>query len=132
MKWDEQAERLRRKAAGDEAAMTAYRAARQHSNSCLLLVFALFLVFCLHSSLEFVLYRGRVVGHSTLCESDFILFAVPSVLAIAGYAILFGCWARARQMSLALRIVVVFVLTLVVTFFSFWGSMLMPINMYGT
>lgn len=110
----------------------AYAPVRQRSSSSLLLVVSLFVVFCLHSALEFLLYRGRVIGHWTVSESDFVLFAVPSLLALAAYAILFARWAKARQMSLALKVVVVFVLTLVVTFFSFWGSMLIPINVYGT
>jgi hypothetical protein len=111
--------------------MMAYVLPRPRSGNILLLVVALFVVFCLHSAMEFLLYRGRVIGHWTLAESDFVLFAVPSLLALVAYAILFARWARARQTSLALRVVVVFVLTLVVTFFSFWGSMLIPINVYG-
>jgi len=110
----------------------AYVPARQRYSSTLLLVVALFVVFCLQSSLEFLLYRGRVIGHWTLSESDCVLFAVPSLLALAAYATLFVCWAKAKQMRLASTVVVVFVFTLVVTFFSFWGSMLIPINVYGT
>ena len=132
MKWNEQAERPRRKAAGDEAATTACQPAPRHSRNAVLLVFALFVVYCLHSALEFVLYRGRVVSHWMLSDSDFVVFAVPNLLALVAYAVVFARWSRTRQMDWILRLALVLVLTLLATFFSFWGSLLIPLNTYGT
>ena len=98
----------------------------QRSSSTLLLLILLIVVFCLHSALEFLLYFGEVVGH----WPPSILFAVPTGLALAAYARLFRRWTRARVKNLALRIVLVSVLTFVATCFSHCGSILVAINAY--
>jgi hypothetical protein len=77
-----------------------------------------------HAVYVFVVYRARVLTHSALASSDLVLFALPAI------AVFMGCFflLRARR----IRIISPWVAALLVTFLSFWVSMLIPINTYGT
>jgi hypothetical protein len=89
-------------------------------------------VFTLHCIIQFVLYRGRIVGRWSLADSDAIVFLMPNFLALAAYAFLLGRWVAAKDWPVGAKVAAAIALTLVATFFSFWGSMLVPINVYGT
>ena len=90
------------------------------------------LVFILHCVIQFVLYRGRVVNRWSLADSDAVVFLMPNLLALAAYAFLLGRWAAAKNWPTAAKVGATIALTLVAAFFSFWGSMLIPVNTYGT
>lgn len=77
-----------------------------------------------HAAYVFFVYRARVVRHAALASSDFILFALPALLAFIGfYWLLCG-----RKMHLLPPWVGAFLLTLL----SLWLSLLLPFNTYGT
>lgn len=77
-----------------------------------------------HAGYTFVLYRARVLTHSAIASSDFLLFALPAILAFTGYFFLL----RAR----AVRIMPPWVGAFLLTLLSFWLSLLLPFNTYGT
>jgi len=47
-------------------------------------------VFALHMVVGFVLYRGRVVSHWWISDTDLVVFAAPLLAAAAGYHYAFG------------------------------------------
>jgi hypothetical protein len=77
-----------------------------------------------HAAYTFVLYRARVLTHSAVASSDFLLFALPAIVAFAGYYFLL----RAR----AVRTVPPWVAAFLLTLLSFSLSLLLPFNVYGT
>jgi hypothetical protein len=77
-----------------------------------------------HAAYTFVLYRARVVTHSAIASSDFLLFALPAIVVFCGYFFLL----RAR----GLRIIPPSVAAFLLTVLSFWLSFLLPFNTYGT
>ena len=86
----------------------------------------------LHCGVQFLLYRGRAVSHWQIAEPDIVVFLLPNCCAVIAYAFLIARWVRASQLdhrSIALRVVG---LTLVIAFLSFWASVLLPFNIYGT
>jgi hypothetical protein len=84
-------------------------------------VFALALA---HAAYSFVFYRTRVLTHSAAASSDFLLFALPAIVVFSGYFFLL----RAR----AVRIIPPWVGAFLLTVLSFWLSLLLPFNTYGT
>jgi hypothetical protein len=88
------------------------------------LAFGLLALVLAHAIYVFLVYRDRVLTHSALSSSDFVLLYLPMLLAFGGYAWLL----RARGM----HPVLVFIFALILTSFSFWASMLVPMNVYGT
>lgn len=90
------------------------------------------LVFTVHCVIQFVLYRGRVVNRWPFAESDVVVFLMPNLLALAAYAFLLRRWAAAKNWPSAAKAGAAIALTLLAAFFSFCGSMLVPINTYGT
>jgi hypothetical protein len=77
-----------------------------------------------HSAYVFFLYRARVITHSCIASSDFVLFALPALLAFAGYYALLAV----RRPTWIPHWVGAFLLTLL----SLWLSMLLPFNTHGT
>ena len=77
-----------------------------------------------HAGYTFVVYRARALTHSAVASSDLLLFALPAVLAFCGYFFLL----RARAISPLLSLLIASALA----FLSFWFSMLLPFNIYGT
>jgi predicted neutral ceramidase superfamily lipid hydrolase len=67
-----------------------------------------------------------------LADSDVVVFLVPLLLATAGYGAILYRVAAARTWTWGGKALFVSVLTLLAGFLSFWWSMLLPINMYGT
>ena len=89
-------------------------------------------VFVSHGLLQFLLYRGRAVNHWAIANSDFVVFAVPNLLALTAYALLITRWARAQPWLLRTKTIFVVVSTMAAGFLSMWGSLLIPFNTYGT
>ncbi|MEY2488969.1 MAG: hypothetical protein QOC70_911 [Verrucomicrobiota bacterium] len=77
-----------------------------------------------HAAYSLVLYRTRVLTHSAITSSDFLLFALPAIVVFSGYFFLL----RAR----AIRIIPPWVAAFLLTLLSFWLSFLLPFNIYGT
>jgi hypothetical protein len=93
---------------------------------------AALLVFAAHFALQFVLYRGRMMVHWALADSDLLVFYAPLALALAGYALILSRVAAAKPWNRAGKAVFVVAFTLMAGFFSFWWSMLLPLNTYGS
>ena len=77
-----------------------------------------------HAAYTFVFYRARALTHSAISSSDFLLFALPSIIVFVGCFLLL----RAR----AVRIIPPWVGAFLFTVLSFWLSFLLPVNTYGT
>src|SRR6266481_3196784 len=79
-------------------------------------------VFLFHCLIGFLLYRGRVVSHWLICDSDLIVLAAPFVFAVTGYAyVLFASpWLRPRS---ARRRVILLAVCLALAFLSTWCYM---------
>jgi hypothetical protein len=88
------------------------------------LVCGLVVLAVAHAGYTFVLYRARVLTHSAIASSDFLLFALPAIVVFCGYFFLL----RAR----ALRIMPPWVGAFLLTVLSFSLSLLLPFNVYGT
>ena len=88
------------------------------------------LVFLLHCSAGFILYRGRMVSHWLICDSDVIVFYAPLLFAFAAYAfVLFSSpWLRPRS---ALRSFGLVVISFILVFLSTWCYMVFALNTYG-
>src|SRR6266404_2966640 len=91
------------------------------------LLIAVFLFDCL---VGFLLYRGRVVSHWLICDSDLIVFAAPLVFAVTGYAyVLFASrWLRPRSARVH---VILSAICLFLVFLSTWTYMVVALNSYG-
>ena len=98
--------------------------------SGLVLSGAALLVFVTHVALQFVLYRGRVVDHWAC--GDFVVFFVPLMLALVGYASVWWHVAKFKPWNGVLKGAFVIALTFVTGFLSVWASLLLPFNVYGT
>ena len=89
-----------------------------------------------HSAVVLALYRGRVVTRWRVAESDFVLFALPLLLACGATAYLLLRSDFLRGISSPSRIIVrvlMAVLTaLLVACVSAILSVLVPFNLYGT
>jgi len=72
----------------------------------------------------FVAYRSRVLTHTALWSSDFFVFALPTLLVFAGYVFVLhsgrSSWLVAASVGTTL------------TFLSFWLSLFIAFNTYGT
>ena len=88
------------------------------------LICGLVAIMVAHAAYAFVLYRARVLTHSAIASSDFLLFALPAIVVFAGCFFLL----RAR----AVRIIPPWVAAFLLTLLSIWLSMLIPFNTYGT
>ncbi len=77
-----------------------------------------------HGSYVFLVYRARHLASGDLASSDFILFGIPALAAFAVYYWLVGD----RRASWPPRWLVAFALTAA----SFFLSLLVPFNTYGT
>ena len=83
-----------------------------------------------------VLYRARVVTRSPVAESDFVLFALPLLLACAAtaYLLLRSDFLRGipTPSRIAVRVLVALLTGLLVAYVSAMLSVLVPFNLYGT
>jgi len=89
------------------------------------------LVFVFHSAVGFILYRGTVVSHWRICDSDLIVFYAPLAFAFAAYAtvLFFSPWLRPRS---ALRSFGLVVICFILVFLSTWCYMFFALNIYGS
>jgi hypothetical protein len=89
------------------------------------------LVFLFHCAAGFILYRGTVVSHWRICDSDVIVFYAPLVFAFAAYAFaLFSSpWLRPRS---ALRSFGLVFICFILVFLSTWCYMFLALNIYGS
>lgn len=93
-------------------------------------------VTLLQSVLTFIFYRGRVVSHWSLADSDLFVFALPVLIA---YVVITFLLFRSPlfgppdypHLGPAARAVLILGSALVLAFFSTWVSMLLPINIFG-
>jgi len=88
------------------------------------LAIGLLTVAIAHVGYIFLTYRARVLAHSAFCSPDFIVFALPTLLAFAGYVSLL----HARRSSWITAAIVAIVLTLL----SCWISLFIAFHTYGT
>ena len=88
------------------------------------LAVGLLIVAIAHVGYIFLTYRARVLTHSAFWSSDFIVFALPTLLAFAGYISLL----HIRRTSWILATVV----GIALTFLSCWLSLFIVFNTYGT
>jgi hypothetical protein len=88
-------------------------------------------IACLHCLVGVLMYRGRVVGKVPFLESDFLVFALPALLAAIGYGIAY--WSTgALHTRLVARLMSLVGISVVATGLSFWVFMLIAFNKYGT
>jgi hypothetical protein len=92
--------------------------------SAILLICGLVALALAHAAYSFLFYRARVLTHSAIASSDFLLFALPAIVVFGGYFFLL----RARSV----RIIPPWVGAFLLTVLSFWLSFLLPFNTYGT
>jgi hypothetical protein len=88
------------------------------------LVSGLLLIALAHVGYIFLTYRARVLTHSGFWSSDLIVFAFPTLLALAGYFSLF----YARRISWVLAAIAGSALA----FLSWWISLFIAFNIFGT
>jgi hypothetical protein len=88
-------------------------------------------VFVLQAGYTFVVYRSRVVGHSGLASSDAVLLFLPVLAVFLAYTYFFTHSRILSQAKPMNRQVGLCCLVMLTTFLSLWGSMLLPINLYG-
>ena len=84
-------------------------------------------VFLFHIVLGFTLYPGGAISERAIFDSDFVVFALPALLAIAGYffALRLYPWFKRHWM---MRIIT----SLVIAFLSDWCYMFICLNIYGS
>lgn len=89
-------------------------------------------VVVLHSALFLILYRARVVSDWPVARFDSVVFGLPFLLAYSAFAYLLSRSSLLSASSPGRRVLFILPLSLVVSFFSFWCSLLLPFNLYGT
>lgn len=85
---------------------------------------ALIAVAVAHMAFFFFLYRARVLTHAAVASSNFILFALPAIFAFIGYLLLL----RAH----AFRMIPPWAAACLLIFLSFWLSLILAFDTYGT
>jgi hypothetical protein len=99
-------------------------ASEQPQVSRVKLAVGLLIVALAHVGYIFLTYRAGVLTHSAFWSSDLIVFAIPTLLAFAGYISLL----HARCSSWITAAIVAIALTLL----SCWISLFIAFNTYGT
>jgi hypothetical protein len=85
----------------------------------------------LHCIGGLLLYRGRVVIKHGILQSDLLVFVLPALFALLAYSIVY--WYSAfLEGKLTLKIVAMLGFSLMATCLSFWLSMVVAFNVYGT
>jgi len=99
-------------------------ASEQPQVSRVKLAVGLLTVALAHVGYIFLTYRARVLTHSAFWSSDLIIFAFPTLLAFGGYISLL----HARRSSWVTAAIVAITLTSL----SYWISLFIAFNTYGT
>ena len=89
-------------------------------------------VLLLHAGIFLVLYRGRVVSHWSIADSDLLSFASPLLLAFCAYTYLLFRSRVLLSVSPIARAFGILAISVAITFISCWLSLLLPFNLYGT
>ena len=85
-------------------------------------------VFLLYGVIGFMLYRGRVVPHWAFCQSDFVIFALPFLIAFLANAGVLFYWRRPQSVArVARHLAVSFALVALAC----WVYMVCAVNTYG-
>jgi len=88
-------------------------------------------VGCFHCAGGVLLYRGRVVNHLPVLNSDFLVLLLPALIALIAYGAIF--WASGfLQAKPGLRLAIMSGFSLLATCLSSWLFMLIAFNKYGT
>ena len=85
----------------------------------------------LHCGIGLALYRGRAHNAAPIFQSDFIVFIVPILIAFVLYCLVF--WSSFFwQSKPVVRYVVMCCFAVFSAFLSFWFSIVVAFNKYGT
>jgi hypothetical protein len=86
---------------------------------------------CLHCVVSVLLYRGMVVNQFPILQSEALVFALPSLIALIAYGAVF--WSKGfLQARPVLRFAIMLAVSLLSTCLSSWLFMLVAFNRYGT
>lgn len=86
---------------------------------------------CLHCAIGVLLYRGMVLSHIPMLQSELLVFDIPFLVALIAYGAAFWTSGFIKEKPV-LRMVALLAVSLVVTFLSFWLFMIVSFNRYGT
>ena len=84
-----------------------------------------------HCAAGLLLYRGRVVDHFPVLQSDFLVFLLPALIALIAYGVVFWSSGFLRAKP-ALRLVVTSGASLLASCLSSGLLTLVAFNRYGT
>ena len=87
-------------------------------------VLGLGVIAVVHVAWIFGAYRSRVLTHAGLWSSDFFVFALPTLLVFAGYVCVLRSGRSSWLVAASVAIALIFV--------SFWLSLFIAFNTYGT
>lgn len=78
-----------------------------------------------------LLYRGRIISQVPILQSDFLVFLLPSLLALIAYGAAYWCsgFFQARPV---MRIATMIGLSILMSGLSAWLSMSVAFTRYGT
>ena len=85
-----------------------------------------------HCTLQLLLYQARCFSPAPLFKSDFIVFGIPPLLALATIALLLFRSPLLRKSGPVTRLIGVLIVSFAVAVLSLWASLLLPFNLYGT
>ena len=88
------------------------------------LAVGLLIVAIAHIGFICLMYRARVLTHNAFWASDLVVFALPTLLAFAGYIFLLHTWRTSWVLAAIVGIAL--------TFLSCSASLLIAFNTYGT
>lgn len=86
---------------------------------------------CGHCLIGVILYRGRAIDRIPVLQSDILVFLLPALVALSAYTATYW-WIGFLQSKPGLRIMTMVGLSILWTGFSFWLSLLIAFNRYGT
>jgi hypothetical protein len=89
------------------------------------------LVGAVHTLLFVLLYCGRAKGFSPVLSSDFLVFAMPAILALGGY--LYFAWPHApSKCGLAARMAMTLIVSISATVVSALCGTTVAFNIWGS
>jgi hypothetical protein len=81
-------------------------------------------VAMVHVAWIFAAYRSHVLTHAALWSSDFFVFGLPTVVVFAGYVFVLRSGRSSWLVAVSVATALIFV--------SFWLSLFVAFNTYGT
>ncbi len=88
-------------------------------------------VFLVHCAVGLALYRGRMIGHWWMFESDAVVFGAPFLCALVGYGYVFFASPWAQNKTAFWRLLAA-VSCLLLALLSTWVYMVIALNTYGS